>query len=154
MKCLTKQKNRAGKWYSAYIKIEVSTTGEGEFQFNPGHVPYSEDEIDQKQTRIAGSYTSDGDGTTDIITLLDYTGSVKHIGKLMRIKCTGDSNTTELMVVVDGEDFWDFLSDGDTCEILLEDIKKIELKVNDPGDGTTTVNYTLQYVEEDSFLMR
>ena len=136
------------------IDLKFSTPGTGtitEVAFSACCVPPQA----RYTKRTSGSYTSDGDGTADTVTILDYTEATKHISRLMRVKATGDSNTKQLVLRVDGNDVWDFLNDGDTCTLELRDIKKVELVVNDPGGGTTTtVNYVIQFEEENAHLVK
>jgi len=142
--------------YCPLIKIEFSTVGSGDCGFAIQLLYNLTRNVKSEYKRLGGSYTSDGNGQTDTVTLLDYTSSKNHIGRLMRVKATGDANTTQLQLQVDGEVVWDFLNDGDTCELDIEHVKKVELLVNDNGSATTTstttVNYVVQYEEEASFL--
>jgi len=142
------------QWYRMRLKLNVSTAGVGYVKIyvqSYYYAPY----VRRVPKRVGDRYTSDGDGATDTVTILDYTTQPKHIARLLRVKATGDSNTTQLQLRVDGEVVWDFLEDGDTCELELEDVHKVELLVNDPGGGTTTtVSYVVQYVEEDSIICR
>lgn len=148
-------------WYAFWVRIVVdaSSATSAKASYSVTWVPTFDDaEIDKYYKRVSGSYTSDGNGTTDTVTILDYTTGTKHIGKLLRVKATGDANTTLLQLQVDGNVVWDFLNDGDTCTLDIEDVQKVELLVNDNGSATTTstttVNYVVQYVEEDSVIFR
>jgi len=156
---------RSGKWYAINVKVEVDASSASSAY---AHIAFSwipiigDEEPDRTIKRLSGSYTSDGNGQTDTVTLLDYTGTstavTKHVSRLLRVKATGDSNTTQLQLQVDGEVVWDFLNDGDTCTLDIRDVQKIELLVNDNGSATTTstttVNYVVQYEEEDSVICR
>lgn len=96
--------------------------------------------------RASGSYTSDGDGTEDTVTLIDYTTDKNYHAKIRMVKATSDSNTTELKLKINGNDVWDFLNDGSTYDKEVDDVYKAELIVNDPGNGTTTtVSYVIVY---------
>ena len=141
------------------IRIVLSSTGYiGIKEYFVLIQGYGFKDMRSKPKRTSGRYTSDGNGQTDTVTLLDYTTGTKHIGRLLRVKATGDANTTQLQLQVDGEVVWDFLSDGDTCTLDIRDVNKVELLVNDNGSATatstTTVNYVVQYEEEDSVICR
>jgi len=136
------------------IKLTFSTAGTGKINFiSVWARPASPFRWYNK--RSSDSYTSDGDGATDTVVLLDYRTSTKHVKKLSRIKATGDVNTTQLQLRIDDQVVWDFLTDGDTCDIPHENAKLVELLVNDPGAGTTTtVSYTYYYEEGEGFLVK
>ena len=141
-------------WDWVRVRFVISTSGTGKVKLLT-LIAVEEDTELKYPKRTSGSYTSDGDGTADTVTILDYTEATKHISRLMRVKATGDSNTKELKLKVDGQEVWDFLNDGDTCTLELRDVKKVELIVNDPGGGTTTtVSYTIHYVEENAHLVK
>jgi len=144
------RKTPSMKW--VVTKFSYSTSGQAWIKriFITVH-PYTQ--VRRKPESVENTYTSDGDGTTDTVTIADFSSSVKHIYKLIKAYAEGDSNTTQLELYADGAKVWDFLKDGKTAVIPLEHVKKLELKVNDPGGGTkTTVKYHVAYIYEDTFL--
>jgi len=96
------------QWYKLRLKLDASTTGVGYIKIVVQSYHYSP-YVKRVPKRVADSYTSDGDGSTDTVTILDYTAQPRHIGKLLRVKATGDSNTKQLQLRIDGQVVWDFL---------------------------------------------
>ena len=139
-----------------WVSMSWSTAGTGEI-----HAiviwAHALSELKGTSKRLSGSYTSDGNGVTDTVTILDYSASTSHIRRIIRVYASGDANTTQLQLQVDGEVMWDFLNDGNTCTIEIGRCVKVELLVNDNGSATTTstttVNYVVQYEEEPSILV-
>lgn len=147
----------SSQWYAFYVAVGVdasaATTASSLIAFSTTPIMKGA-KFRENPVRIEGSYTSNGDGVADTVTIADYTNKGKHMGRLMMVKAVGDANTTQLQLVVDGHVVWDFLKDGDTFSFELHDSQKIELIVNDPGGGTTTtVSYILIGVEEESVIV-
>ena len=151
-----KQRDDVDTFGIIQIRIEFSTVGTGDARLALQLYKITED-VSEEYKRVSGSYTSDGNGIADTVTILDYSTSKYHIGRILRVYAVGDANTTELQLQVDGNVIWDFLNDGNTCTLDIRDIKKVELIVNDNGSATTTstttVKYVIQYTEEKSMLV-
>jgi len=132
--------------YSSDIIYVISSDGTGKVKHLDVELITFPDSFKSIPSRLAGSYTSDGDGSDDVVTLIDYETAQYHIKKL-KVYASGDTNTKKLVLRIDGQDCWDFLNDGDTVEFDFHDgVRKVQLVVNDPGGGTTTtVNYKVWF---------
>jgi hypothetical protein len=107
---------------------------------------------------LGGSYTTNGDGAEDSVTLLDYltTPLAKKYAKIHSVELSVGGTGGYAYLVIDGNTATEKVTSGSTKVIEdLGDAEQIVLKANDPGGGTTVpVTYRVYYKEVGALLVR
>jgi len=107
---------------------------------------------------IEGSYTTNGDGVEDSVTLLNYltTPLALRYAKVEAVELSVGGTGGYAYLVIDGNTATEKVTSGSTKVIKdLSDAEQIILKANDPGGGTTvTVTYKIYYKEVKALLVR
>jgi hypothetical protein len=107
---------------------------------------------------IEGSYTTNGDGTEDSVTLLNYltTPLALRYAKVKAVELSVGGTGGYAYLVIDGNTATEKVTSGSTKVIEdLGDAEQIILKANDPGGGTTIpVTYKIYYKEVKALLAR
>jgi len=133
-------------------KVAISTAGVGRISYCYVRFTVAKPAVENKSVR--GSYTTAGTGEVETVTVLDYTTAVKY-ARVKRVKVTVTSGTAVLLkAIVDGNDYWDFKNDGSELTIELNDVRKLEIQVQDDGTASVTISYSVQIEEIGAFLAR
>jgi hypothetical protein len=107
---------------------------------------------------LEGTYTTNGDGTEDSVTLLNYltTPLALKYAKVEAVELSVGGANGYAYLVIDGNTATEKVSSGSTKVIEdLGDAEQIVLKANDPGGGTTIpVTYKIYYKEVKALLLR
>jgi hypothetical protein len=107
---------------------------------------------------LEGTYTTNGDGTEDSVTLLNYltTPLALKYAKVEAVELSVGGVNGYAYLVIDGNTATEKVSSGSTKVIEdLGDAEQIVLKANDPGGGATIpVTYKIYYKEVKALLFR
>jgi hypothetical protein len=107
---------------------------------------------------LGGSYTTNGDGVEDSVTLLDYltTPLARRYAKIKAVELSVGGAGGYAYLVVDGNTATERVTSGSTKVIEdLGDAERVILRANDPGGGATVpVTYKIYYKEVRALLAR
>lgn len=107
---------------------------------------------------LGGSYTTNGDGVEDSVTLLDYltTPLAHRYARIKAVELSVGGIGGYAYLIVDGNTATERVTSGSTKVIEdLGEAERIILRANDPGGGATVpVTYKIYYKEVRALLVR